>query len=51
MERETALEILKKYNENKNLVKHGIAVEGVMKHFAKLQNEDVEYWGNVRTIT
>ena len=40
-----ALEILKKYNKNKNLVKHGIAVEGVMRQFASINNEDIEYWG------
>ena len=47
MNREKAFEILTKYNKNKNLVKHGVAVEGVMRHFALLQNEDVEYWGAV----
>ena len=47
MEREKAYEILTKYTTSKNLVKHGLAVEGVMKHFAFLQDENVEYWGNV----
>jgi len=47
MNREEAYKILEKYNSNKNLIKHGIAVEGVMKHFAGINNEDVEYWGNV----
>ena len=47
MDREEALNILTKYNKNKNLVKHGIAVEGVMRHFAKIQDENVEYWGAI----
>ena len=45
MDREKCLEILKKYTSNKNLVKHGLAVEAVMRHFAKLKGEDVEKWG------
>jgi putative nucleotidyltransferase with HDIG domain len=45
--REKAFEILNKYNKNKNLIKHGLAVEGVMRHFASINNEDVEYWGAV----
>lgn len=47
MNREEGLELLKKYTKNKNLVKHGITVEAVMKHFAKLNGEDEEYWGLV----
>jgi len=47
MNREEAYKILEKYNSNKNLIKHGLAVEGVMRHFAIINNEDEEYWGNV----
>ena len=47
MNREEVYKILEKYNTNKNLVKHGLAVEGVMRHFAELNNEDVEFWGNI----
>jgi len=47
MKREEALEILRKYNENKNLIKHGIAVESAMRRFAEINNEDIEYWGFV----
>lgn len=47
MRREEVLEILKKYTKNKNLIKHGLAVEGVMRQFAKINSEDEEYWGNV----
>ncbi len=42
-----ALELLQEYNKTESLIKHGLAVEGVMAHFAELLNEDVEYWGVV----
>ncbi len=42
--REEALALLQEYNKSESLVKHGLAVEGVMAHFAELLNEDVEYW-------
>ncbi len=45
--REQAFELLKKYNKSDSLVKHGLSVEGVMRHFAKLNNEDVDKWGIV----
>ena len=47
MTREEAYAMLEKYTSNKNLIKHALAVEGVMRHFAKIHNEDIEYWGNV----
>lgn len=43
--REQAFELLKKYNKSDSLIKHGLSVEGVMRHFATLNNEDVEKWG------
>ncbi len=45
--REEALVLLQKYNKTESLIKHGLAVEGVMAHFAELLNEDVEYWSVV----
>ncbi len=51
MERQKAYEILEKYTDNRNLVKHGLAVEAVMKHFAKLNNEDTLWWRKCRIIT
>ncbi|MFT5873654.1 MAG: putative nucleotidyltransferase with HDIG domain [Clostridium sp.] len=45
--REQAFELLKKYNKSDSLIKHGLAVEGVMRHFASLNDEDVEKWGIV----
>ncbi len=45
--RDEALALLKEYNKSESLVKHGLAVEGVMVHFAELLSEDVEYWSVV----
>ena len=43
--REEAFELLASYNESDALIKHALAVEGVMRHFARLLNEDEEKWG------
>ena len=45
--REEAWKLLTEYNKTEALLKHGLAVEGVMKHFAKLYGEDEEKWGIV----
>lgn len=46
--REQAVELLRSYNESEALVKHALAVEGVMRHFAALYpDEDAELWGIV----
>ena len=45
--RDEALALLKEYNESDALVKHGLAVEGVMRHFARKYGEDEEKWGMV----
>ncbi|MFA6688414.1 MAG: HDIG domain-containing metalloprotein [Sphaerochaetaceae bacterium] len=45
--REDALALLKKYNESESLVHHALSVEAVMREFAALKGEDVEYWGLV----
>lgn len=42
--KERALEVLREYNKSEALVRHGIAVGGVMGYFAKESNEDVDYW-------
>lgn len=42
--REEALTLLKKYNQDDALIKHALAVEAVMVHFAKLFNEEVNKW-------
>lgn len=48
--REQALEVLLEYNKNESLVKHALAVEGVMRHFASLFDEDADKWGIVGLI-
>ncbi|RKJ41200.1 hydrolase [Acutalibacter sp. 1XD8-33] len=50
--REKALTLLKEYNESEALVRHGMQVEAIMRHYAKMAGEDnapegVEYWGCV----
>lgn len=45
--REKALSVLKQYNKSEALVRHGLAVEAVMRYFAEQAGEDVEYWGAV----
>ena len=47
MDREKALEILKKYNKEEFHIRHALTVEGVMRYFAKEMTEDLEYWGIV----
>lgn len=42
--REEALALLKKYNQNEALIKHALAVEAVMVHFAQKFGEDVDKW-------
>lgn len=48
--RESALELLKKYNRTDSLIKHALAVEAVMRYMAGKWNEDVEKWGIVGLI-
>ena len=43
--REEAWNILKEYNEDVHLINHALAVEGVMRHFATIYNENPEKWG------
>lgn len=43
--REQAWELLTEYNESDALLKHALAVEAVMRHFARLYGEDEEKWG------
>lgn len=45
--RQEAYELLTKYNKNTTLIKHGYAVEAVMRYFARQFGEDEEYWGNI----
>lgn len=42
--REDAFNLLLKYTDTDHLIKHALAVEAVMGHFAEIYNEDVEKW-------
>jgi len=48
--REEALQLLKEYNKNESLIKHALAVEGVMCYFARKQGEDEEKWGVIGLV-
>ena len=48
--REEAWELLNEYNKSEALIKHGLTVEGVMRHFAGLYGEDIEKWGIIGLI-
>lgn len=49
--REEALELLKEYNKDDSHIKHALAVEAVMLHFADLLGvEDKEKWGIIGLI-
>lgn len=43
--RKEAFELLCEYNKQESLVRHGLAVEAVMRFFAEKTDEDVEKWG------
>lgn len=43
--RSQAWEILNKYVESESLIKHSLAVEAAMEHFAEVFEEDRELWG------
>ena len=48
--REEALALLKQYNQSESLIKHALAVEGVMRYFARQRGEDEEKWGTIGLI-
>jgi putative nucleotidyltransferase with HDIG domain len=43
--REEALELLKKHNKDESHIKHALAVEGTMRHFARKMGGDEDMWG------
>ncbi len=47
MDRQDAWELLREYTKGEGLRKHGLAVEAVMRHFARKHGEDEETWGIV----
>lgn len=48
--RDDAFKLLTEYNKSESLIKHALAVEGVMRHFARLRGEDEELWGLIGLI-
>jgi len=48
--REDAWQLLTKYNKSESLIKHALAVEGVMRYFARKRGEDEEKWGVIGLI-
>jgi len=43
--RKEAFELLKEYNQDESLIRHALAVEAVVRHFAKKVGEDEEKCG------
>ncbi len=48
--REDAWKLLNEYMQSENLIKHSLAVEGVMRYMARKHGEDEEKWGVVGLI-
>jgi putative nucleotidyltransferase with HDIG domain len=48
--REEAYGLLLEFNKNDSLIKHALAVEGVMRHFARKRGEDEEKWGIIGLV-
>jgi len=48
--REEAFDLFKKYNKTESLIKHALAVEGVMRYMARKRDADEEKWGVVGLI-
>lgn len=46
-DRETALRILRKHNKDETHIRHALAVEGTMRHFARRAGADEDLWGVV----
>jgi len=48
--REQAFELLTEFNQTDSLIKHALAVEAVMRHFARKRGEDEEKWGVIGLV-
>ncbi len=48
--RDQAFALLREYNAGENLIKHALAVEAVMRHFARKAGADEDEWGVVGLI-
>jgi predicted hydrolase (HD superfamily) len=49
-DRASALTLFKKYNKSESLMKHALAVEGVMRYMARKYGEDEDKWGVIGLI-
>ena len=50
MNRQDAWQVLTEYTQNESLIKHALAVEAAMRHYARHFGEDEELWGVVGLI-
>ena len=48
--RDEAFQLLKSYNTSESLIKHGLAVEAVMRYFARKRDADEEQWGIIGLV-
>jgi len=48
--REDAYALLTEFNQNESLIKHALAVEAVMRYFARKRGEDEEKWGVIGLV-
>jgi len=48
--REEAYSLLEEYNRSEGLIKHALAVEGVMRYVARKRGEDEEKWGVIGLV-
>ncbi|HUV42167.1 MAG TPA: HDIG domain-containing protein [Sedimentisphaerales bacterium] len=48
--RQQAFELLVKYNKSNGLIKHALAVEAVMRHFARKRDLDEEKWAVIGLV-
>jgi putative nucleotidyltransferase with HDIG domain len=48
--REEAFALLREYNKGESLIKHALAVEGVMRYSARKRGEDEDKWGVIGLV-
>jgi putative nucleotidyltransferase with HDIG domain len=48
--RDEAFALLREFNQNESLIKHALAVEGVMRYMARKRGHDEEKWGVIGLV-
>jgi predicted hydrolase (HD superfamily) len=48
--RDDAWRLLNEYTKTESLLRHGLSVEAVMRHFARIHGEDEEKWGAIGLV-